>query len=81
MLIISRKIGEELKIGDDIVVKIVDIDKNQVKVGIDAPKNIAILRMELIKEIAQQNKLSTSSKVNKEILETLSSMIRDKNDC
>jgi len=58
MLVISRKIGEELKIGDDIVLKIINVDKNQVKIGIEAPKNITILRMELVKEVTKQNKLA-----------------------
>jgi carbon storage regulator len=58
MLVVSRKIGEELKIGDNIFVKIVDIDKNQIKIGIEAPREVPIVRMELLKEITKQNKLS-----------------------
>ena len=75
MLVVSRKIGEELKVGDDIIVKIIDIDKNQVKVGIDAPRNIMILRMELVKEITKQNKLSLQN-TTKDVLHTLSNMIK-----
>jgi len=75
MLVVSRKIGEELKVGDDIIVKIIDIDKNQVKVGIDAPRNIMILRMELVKEITKQNKLSLQN-TTKDVLHTLSDMIK-----
>ena len=58
MLVVSRKIGEELKIGDNIFIKIVDIDKNQIKIGIEAPREVPIVRMELLKEITKQNKLS-----------------------
>jgi len=75
MLVVSRKIGEELKVGNDIIVKIIDIDKNQVKVGIDAPRNIMILRMELVKEITKQNKLSLQN-TTKDVLHTLSDMIK-----
>ena len=75
MLVVSRKIGEELKVGDDIIVKIIDIDKNQVKVGIDAPRNIMILRMELVKEITKQNKLSIQETTT-DTLHTLSDMIK-----
>ena len=60
MLVISRKIGEELKIGENIVIKIIDIDKNQIKIGIDAPRNISILRGELLEEVKQQNILASS---------------------
>ena len=77
MLVVSRKIGEELKVGDDIIVKIIDIDKNQVKIGIDAPRNVMILRMELVKEITKQNKLSIQN-TTEETLHTLSSMIKGK---
>ncbi len=55
MLVISRKIGEKVKIGDNIEVIILSIDKNQVKIGIEAPKNISILRSELIEEIKKEN--------------------------
>jgi len=75
MLVVSRKIGEELKIGENIVIKIVDIDKNQVKVGIDAPRNITILRMELVREITKQNKLAIQN-TTEETLHTLSDMIK-----
>jgi len=75
MLVVSRKMGEELKIGENIVIKIVDIDKNQVKVGIDAPRNITILRMELVREITKQNKLSIQN-TTEETLHTLSDMIK-----
>jgi len=77
MLVVSRKIGEELKIGENIFIRIVDIDKNQVKIGIDAPRDIMILRMELVKEITKQNKLSIQN-TSKEVLKTLSSMIKGK---
>ena len=62
MLIISRKIDEKIKIGDDIEIVIVDINKGQVKIGINAPKNIPIFREELIENIKNENK-----KANKEI--------------
>jgi carbon storage regulator len=77
MLVVSRKIGEELKIGDNIIIKIVDIDKNQVKVGVDAPRDIAILRMELVREITKQNKLALSM-TSEETIHTLSDMIKGK---
>lgn len=61
MLVISRKREESLFIGDDIEIKIVKIEDNSVKIAIDAPKNLKILRKELIQDISSQNKKSVSS--------------------
>jgi carbon storage regulator len=77
MLVVSRKIGEELKIGENIIIKVVDIDKNQVKIGIDAPRDVTILRMELVREIEKQNKLAICE-TSDEIIHTLSDMIKGK---
>ncbi len=67
MLVISRKENQKIKIGDNIEIIIVEIGKNQVKIGIEAPKSIKILRSELIEEITKENK-----KANKDIsIETL----------
>lgn len=51
MLVLNRKIGEKLKIGDDITVAIIDIHGNQVRVGIAAPKDTAIHREEVYNKI------------------------------
>lgn len=55
MLILSRKEQENIQIADNIEIKIIQISKNGVKIGIEAPKNILILRGELVKEIKQSN--------------------------
>ena len=49
MLILSRKQQESLRIGDSIVVTVLGIQRNKVRIGIDAPKEIPILRSELQK--------------------------------
>ena len=56
MLIITRKKGESLMIGDDIEIVISKIDDGSVKIGIKAPKDISILRKELYEEVEQENK-------------------------
>lgn len=59
MLIITRKKGESLMIGDDIEIIISKIDDGSVKIGIKAPKNVEILRKELFEEIERENKEAT----------------------
>ncbi len=61
MLVISRKREESLFIGDNIEIKIVKIEDNSVKIAIDAPKELKILRKELLQDIKSQNKKSVSS--------------------
>ncbi len=56
MLILSRKEDESIVIGDNITIKIVSIEKGFVKLGIDAPTDITILRSELIDAIEASNK-------------------------
>lgn len=58
MLIVSRKIGESIIIGDNIEVSILDISEGIVKIGIEAPKKIKILRKELFKEVESENRES-----------------------
>lgn len=58
MLVVSRKIGETIVIGDNIEVCILDIGEGIVKIGIEAPKRIKILRKELFNEVEKENKES-----------------------
>jgi len=56
MLIITRKKGESLMIGDDIEITISKIEDGSVKIGINAPKSISILRKELYEQVKDENK-------------------------
>lgn len=62
MLILSRKTDESIVIADTIVVKVISIEKGVVKLGIDAPTNIRILRSELIRAVEDSNKEASRSK-------------------
>ena len=48
MLVISRKVGESIQIGDDITLTITRIGSRQVHIGIDAPRELSIARIELL---------------------------------
>lgn len=59
MLIITRKKGESLMIGDNIEIVVSKIDDGSVKIGIKAPRDVEILRKELYEEIKEENKKAT----------------------
>jgi carbon storage regulator len=56
MLVITRRKGESILLGDNIEITVVKLDDGSVKLAIDAPKNIVILRKELYKEVQEENK-------------------------
>ncbi len=55
MLVLSRKIGEGIRIGSDVEIKILEIKGDTIKIGIVAPKNLSIWRNELFEEISAEN--------------------------
>lgn len=64
MLILTRKNGEAVQIGADIETKIIESSKNSVKIGIEAPKSILILRSELVNEVAISNQKASATGKN-----------------
>ena len=64
MLVITRKKGESLMIGDDIEITISKIEDGSVKVGINAPKDVTILRKELYEAVENENKEATNIDLN-----------------
>jgi len=63
MLILSRRIGEKILIGDDVAVTVLAVRGNQVRLGIDAPSNVEVHREEIYERI-QAEKLDKRSAVN-----------------
>lgn len=55
MLILTRKLGERIAIGEDIFVTILDIKGSHVKLGIEAPKHIVVHREEIYEKIREEN--------------------------
>jgi carbon storage regulator len=75
MLILGRKKGESIHIGNDITISIEDISHGMVKVGIDAPKDIVILRSELKDKIAKENQKAIQ-KIDKDSLKDISKLLK-----
>ena len=75
MLILSRKEEESVVIGDNIVIKVISIDKGNVKLGFDAPPQTLILRSELKEAVVSENKRATTL-LNDQQLEAISKHIK-----
>ncbi len=54
MLILTRRIGEVLRIGDDVAITVLGIKGNQVRIGIDAPKDVSVHREEIYQRIKSE---------------------------
>jgi carbon storage regulator len=72
MLILTRKPGESLYIGDDVKVTIVEIKGNQIRVGIEAPRELRIYREEIYAQIVEENRSAADVRLSGSALETLS---------
>lgn len=77
MLILSRKLNEEIVINNDIVISILEIDGDKIKLGIDAPKEYAILRKELLDAVKTTNKESAG--VSTELIGKLKTIYKNIN--
>lgn len=75
MLVLARKLDESILIGDNIHIKVISIEKGVVKLGIDAPKNLSIVRRELLEDIKDSN-IAASKESNKQELSLLSKILR-----
>lgn len=75
MLVLTRKLNESIMVGDNVKITIVDVKGDQVKLGITAPREVAVHREEVYREIQKENQLAANAKVN---LEQLSKMFEKK---
>jgi carbon storage regulator CsrA len=75
MLVLARKTDESIQLGDDIVLKVISIDKGVVKLGIDAPKDVNIIRSELLEDVKDSN-VASSKEVDDTLVSQLSSIIK-----
>lgn len=56
MLLLTRKLGENIRIGDDVKITIVEVKGNHVKLGIDAPPSVKVHREEIYERIQAENR-------------------------
>lgn len=74
MLILSRKTDQQIKIGDDITITIIEIHDGQVKIGVEAPRNIKVFRQEVFNAIQTENKEAV---VSSDMMGALSKLLKN----
>lgn len=71
MLVLSRKKGQSIMIGHDIEISIVDIQGEQIRLGINAPRDVTIHRKEVFEEIIQENKQAASTSLDPQAIRAI----------
>lgn len=71
MLILNRKIDESIILDDNIEIKILEIQDGKVKIGIEAPREVTILRKEIYDEVIEENRKSLEVESKENVLEIL----------
>ena len=77
MLILSRKTDQQIKIGEDITLTIIEIRGEQVKIGVEAPKHIKVFRQEVFSAIMKENTVAANTPhISVESVSALSEMFK-----
>ncbi|MCL8027649.1 carbon storage regulator CsrA [Nocardioides bruguierae] len=76
MLVLSRRVGESVVIGDNVTVTVLEIRGDVVRIGIDAPRSVAVNRAELLAELESSNQAAASA--SEEQVASLAKLLRDK---
>ena len=61
MLVLTRKAGERIQIGDEVVLEILEVRQGQVRLGIEAPRHVRIYREEIARQIREENRSAAAS--------------------
>jgi carbon storage regulator len=78
MLVLSRKPGEAIRIGDDIEISVIEVRGDTVRIGINAPRTVPVFRMELLAEVAKTN--LESVKAAPQAMDVLKTLLRREDD-
>lgn len=71
MLVLSRRVGERLVIGNDIVLTVLDVRSDGVRLGIDAPRDVKITRAEILEAIERENAAAAAAATDDSAVEML----------
>lgn len=61
MLVLSRKAGESIVIGNDVVITILEVRGGQIRIGVDAPRNLPVHRAEIYEQVQAENRAAVAS--------------------
>ena len=78
MLILSRRAGESLTIGDEITITVVGVNGNQIRLGITAPREVRVLREEIYRAMHEENRAAASAVDSEKRLKEVLQQVRGK---
>ncbi len=76
MLVLTRKIGESLVVGDDVVIRVLDIKADVVRIGVEAPRHVKVHRQEVYEAVRAANQAAAAS--SDEALSALQAVVRER---
>ncbi|MGE7272708.1 carbon storage regulator CsrA [Brevibacillus panacihumi] len=80
MLVLSRKKNESIMIGDTIEIKIISVEGDQVRIGIEAPRKLDVYRKEIYDAIQEENRLATQNQSDWSVVKQLMQMNQKSED-
>ena len=81
MLVLTRKAGESIVIGNEVVITVLEVRGGQIRLGVDAPRNLAVHRAEIYQQVMEENQAASidASEAVPEILKTTASSLTLRN--